>query len=128
RRRLCSMSSLLEETEAKLMQIAACRPVSVCLKPPSTPSRVTPCIFNSWQSVSHSTAAKADVEWRQRQICPQFYLDYRATVFSWLPGYRETATAAVVTVLVLGNDLRADIKRPGPELSGSATFGHNRRV
>jgi len=53
------------------------------------------------------------MEWRQRRIWPQFYPDYRATVLSLLPRYRQPATAAVVTIIEVGNALKADMERSG---------------
>jgi hypothetical protein len=41
------------------------------------------------------------------------YPDYRATVLSLLPRYRQPATASVITVIEVGNDLRAGIERSG---------------
>jgi hypothetical protein len=55
------MSWLLEETAAKLMQIAACQPVGVYLEPPSRRAR------NPFRAAGYSTAAQAVVIW------PHFY-------------------------------------------------------
>ena len=64
------MSWLLEETEAKLMQIAACQPVSFCLEynlrqdeHAVTGNAGASSIPGSpFRAAGYSTAAKADVE------------------------------------------------------------------
>jgi hypothetical protein len=102
------------------MQIAACQPVSFRLEytsvKTSTLSRVTPRISipgSPFRAAGYSTAAQADVEWREQRIWSQFYLDYRATVLNLLPRHRQPATAAVATVIEVGNAPKADIERLG---------------
>ena len=103
------------------MQIAACQPVSFCLEynlrqdeHAVTGNAGAPSIPGSpFRVAGYSTAAQVNVEWRQRRIWPQFYPDDRATVLSFLPRYRQLATAAVVTIIEVGNALKADIERSG---------------
>jgi hypothetical protein len=72
------------------MQIAARQPVSFCLEynlrqdeHAVTGNAGAPSIPGSpFRAAGYSTAAQANVEWRQRRIWPQFYPDYRATVLS----------------------------------------------
>jgi len=77
---------------------------------------VTSCTLNSWQSVSPRWVL--DRRTSGSGVAPttdwwQFYPDYRATVLSLCPRYRQPVTAAVVTVIEVGNALKADIERPG---------------